>query len=336
MRTMPRLTRAYRNARLLEIDSSSKIVIFSDSHRGDGSLADEFHKDRDIFEAALQHYLDEEFTLIEAGDNDELWEYSKFHHILKANPEVFQLIRQFHLKKRYIRIYGNHDMQLRDPQYVREHLYLRLNHVTGRAEPLLDGTKVEEAVLLRHKDTGQEILTVHGHQGDFPNDQAWRASMLTFRVFWRHLHALGIHSPSSPTRNSYRRHKVERNYVRWILEHGTALICGHTHRERFPMGDDAPLLQHRCVSVSRLHHRTGDRERHHQPGQLADYNGSQWLPACGAQDDGRATCPGGLRLASAARQAPPAGKVTGPVAADRAGVHAPEPRLSRSHSSASG
>ncbi len=242
MRTMPRLTRAYRNARLLEIDSSSKIVIFSDSHRGDGSLADEFHKDRDIFEAALQHYLDEEFTLIEAGDNDELWEYSKFHHILKANPEVFQLIRQFHLKKRYIRIYGNHDMQLRDPQYVREHLYLRLNHVTGRAEPLLDGTKVEEAVLLRHKDTGQEILTVHGHQGDFPNDQAWRASMLTFRVFWRHLHALGIHSPSSPTRNSYRRHKVERNYVRWILEHGTALICGHTHRERFPMGDDAPYF----------------------------------------------------------------------------------------------
>ena len=72
MRTIPRLTRAYRNAKVVEIDSSSKIIIFSDSHRGDGSLADEFHKDRDIFEAALQHYLDEGYTLIEAGDNDEL------------------------------------------------------------------------------------------------------------------------------------------------------------------------------------------------------------------------------------------------------------------------
>ena len=156
-------------AKVVEIDSSSKIIIFSDSHRGDGSLADEFHKDRDIFEAALQHYLDEGYTLIEAGDNDELWEYPKFHHIIKANPEVFALLRKFHTKGRYMRIYGNHDMQLRDPEYVRHHLYLRLNHVTGRAEPLFDGLKVEEAVLLRHKASGQEILTVHGHQGDFSN-----------------------------------------------------------------------------------------------------------------------------------------------------------------------
>ena len=242
MRTIPRLTRAYRNAKVVEIDSSSKIIIFSDSHRGDGSLADEFHKDRDIFEAALQHYLDEGYTLIEAGDNDELWEYPKFHHIIKANPEVFALLRKFHTKGRYMRIYGNHDMQLRDPEYVRHHLYLSLNHVTGRAEPLFDGLKVEEAVLLRHKASGQEILTVHGHQGDFSNDQAWRGSMFTFRIFWRHLHALGIHSPSSPTRNSFQRHKVERNYVRWILQHGTALICGHTHRERFPLGEDAPYF----------------------------------------------------------------------------------------------
>lgn len=242
MRTMPRLTKAYRNAKVVEIDSSSKIVIFSDSHRGDGSLTDEFRKDRDIFEAALQQYYDDGYTLIEAGDNDELWEYSKPHHIIKANPEVFDRLRQFHLDKRYIRIFGNHDMQLRDPEYVREHLYLRINNVTGRVEPLLDGLKVEEAVLLRHKNTGQEILTVHGHQGDFSNDQAWRTTMFTFRVFWRHLHALGIHSPSSPTRNSGQRHKVERNYVRWILKHGTALICGHTHRERFPIGDDAPYF----------------------------------------------------------------------------------------------
>lgn len=242
MRTMQRLTRAYRNARILDIDSSSRIIIFSDSHCGDGSLSDEFHKDRDIFEAALQHYFDEGFTLIEAGDNDELWEYSKFHHILKANPEVFRLLRQFHVKDRYIRIYGNHDMQLRDPKFVRQHLYLRLNDVTGHVEPLLDGTKVEEAVLLRHKGTDQEILTVHGHQGDFPNDQIWGFSMFMFRILWRHLHALGIRSPSSPTRNSYQRHKVERNYVRWILKHGTALICGHTHRERFPIDDDPPYF----------------------------------------------------------------------------------------------
>ena len=101
---------------------------------------------------------------------------------------------------------------------------------------------MHEAILMRHRDTRQEILIVHGHQGDFANDQAWRWSMFTFRIFWKYAHALGIRSPSSPTRNSYKRHKVERNYVRWILRNGRALICGHTHRERFPRANDAPYF----------------------------------------------------------------------------------------------
>lgn len=42
--------------------------------------------------------------------------------------------------------------------------------------------------------------------------------------------------------NSFKRHKVERNYVKWIRRTGVPLICGNTHRERFPRGDDAPYL----------------------------------------------------------------------------------------------
>lgn len=242
MFTMQRLTQAYRTAKVVEFDSSSKFIIFSDAHRGDGSISDEFAKNRHVFVAALQHYFDEGFTLIEAGDNEELWEYPKFHHIAKANPFTYELIRGFHDNGRYLRLFGNHDMQLSEPDYVKCNLHEQRNYLTGDLEPLLSGLEVHEALLLRHRTTGQELLCVHGHQGDFANDQAWRYSMFTFRIFWRYMHALGIRSPTSPTRNSFKRHKVERNFVRWVLRTGIPLICGHTHRERFPRVDDAPYF----------------------------------------------------------------------------------------------
>lgn len=242
MHTMRRLTAAYEGAHVIEFDSSSKFVFFSDSHRGDGSVSDEFAKNRQIFAAALTHYYDEGFTLLEAGDNDDIWEWPKFKHIARAQYLAFEPLRAFHAAGRYLRIFGNHDMQLSDQNFVVAHLHYLRDQLSGRLEPFLDGLRVHEAVLLRHKSTGQEILTVHGHQGDFANDQAWRFSMFALRMFWRHLHALGIRSPSSPVRNSFKRHKVERNFVKWIRCHGIALICGHTHRERFPIGGDAPYF----------------------------------------------------------------------------------------------
>lgn len=242
MHTMQRLTRAYDNALVVEFDSTSKFVWLSDQHRGDGSVSDEFTKNRHIYLAALQRYFDDGYTLIENGDVDDLWEWPRFRHIAKANKLTYDAVRQFHDDRRYLRLYGNHDMQLKDANYVRENLYHLRHFVTGELLAFLPGLQVHEAVLLRHRNCGVELLTVHGHQGDFANDQAWRVSMFTFRLFWRHLHALGIRSPSSPTRNSFKRHKVERNYVRWIMHHGTALICGHTHRERFPRQNEAPYF----------------------------------------------------------------------------------------------
>lgn len=241
MKTMQRLTGAYRDATVVPFDGASKFVWLSDSHRGDGSLTDEFMKNKNIFVAALKHYFAEGFTLIEAGDNDELWEY-KPRHIVKANGIVFNEIRRFHAAGRYLRMFGNHDYELADPSFVREAFETAPNPLTGELEPFLPDLAVHEAILLRHRETGRELLTVHGHQGDFSNDQNWRMTRFTFRVFWKRMHAFGIRSPSSPVQNSFKRHKVERNYNKWIRIHGVPLICGHTHRERFPRGDDLPYF----------------------------------------------------------------------------------------------
>lgn len=253
MRTMERLSRAYRNAEVLEIDPTSKIIIFSDAHRGDGSISDEFSKNRHVFYAALQYYYDEDFTLIEAGDNEDLWEWPKFGHIAKSYPLTYEFIRRFHTHGRYLRLYGNHDFQTADPNYVRDNLHYVRSPYSGDLEPCLEGVNVHEAILMRHRDTRQEILIVHGHQGDFANDQAWLMNMYSLRFFWKYLHAFGIKSPSSPVRNSFERHKVERNYVKWIRLNRIALICGHTHREKFPRDGELPYFNSgSCVYPSHI------------------------------------------------------------------------------------
>lgn len=250
MKTKGRLTDAYEAARVIEFDATTRMVFMSDQHRGDASGADEFAKNKFIVMRALDRYNAEGFTLAEIGDSEDLWEFPHVRHIVKAHSGVYDRLRRFFVEGRYLRLYGNHDAQLSDPRYVRQNLSEAPALVTGELEPLFPGLEVAEALLLRQPETGQEILVVHGHQGDFANDQNWRFTMLTFRGFWKWLHAFGIASPSSPIRNSYKRHKVERNYRRWIRHSHLALICGHTHRERFPRPDEAPYFNTGCCTFN--------------------------------------------------------------------------------------
>lgn len=252
VKTMKRLAEAYRDARVELIDDTSRYVIMSDCHRGDGSKSDEFLKNKNSYTAAMDYYWKNGFTYVEAGDGDELWEHD-FKHIIRANRAVWEQLLQFHHAGRLIRMWGNHDLDLRDPRFVREHLWTAKDAVTGEIEPFFDGLEAVEAVVFRHRETGQDILLVHGHQGDFPNDQAWRFSRFMMRAFWRYAHAFGFHSPTSPVANSYKRHKVERNYVKWIRQNRIALICGHTHREKFPQADQVPYFNSgSCIYPSHI------------------------------------------------------------------------------------
>jgi len=246
MQTNGRLTEAYHNARVEEFDDESRFVFLSDVHRGDGSMADEFLKNKNIYVGALEWYHAEGYTYVEVGDGDELWENREFRHVLWANGSPYHRLRRFYNDGRLIYLYGNHNLQLSDPAYARA-CFDTIPDDLGRPTPFMPGLRPIESLLLRHRDTGQEILVVHGHQGDFANDQIWRLTMWTFRVFWKYMHAFGVRSPSSPVRNMFKRHKVERNYRKWILEHQTALICGHTHRQKFPR-DGVPYFNTGCCT----------------------------------------------------------------------------------------
>ncbi len=251
MFTDKRLLKAYRNAKLQLFDNNSKYIFFSDSHRGDDSISDEFARNQNIFRHALNYYFDNGYVYVEAGDGDELWEYTKFRHIRLAHSDVFIVLKKFFEDNRFIMLYGNHNIYLKNKDFVSKNFYSYYDDYSQDIHDLLKGMTPIESLVLKSKVTGQEILVVHGHQGDLMNDQLWFISMFLLRYFWRYIHVIGFHSPSSPARNHFKRHKIERNYKKWIQKHKIMLICGHTHRQKFPKSKELPYFNTGCCIHSK-------------------------------------------------------------------------------------
>jgi UDP-2,3-diacylglucosamine pyrophosphatase LpxH len=234
MRIRSRLDQAFAGAFPVPFDDRSKIVFFSDVHRGDDSLSDEFARNRHIYFHALNYYYQNDFTYIEVGDGDELWENPHFQRIYNSHPSIFDMLKKFHASRRLYMLYGNHNMQMRNEKYVKENMYTGCDDYLETNEDLFPGIYVHEALILKHRDTNQEIFVLHGHQGDLMNDQLWRVSLFLVRFLWRFMHLMGIHYAASPARNRVKRHRLEKHFQKWNLTHGISIICGHTHRPKFP------------------------------------------------------------------------------------------------------
>ena len=109
------LDKAFQNAKLITINKNSKIVFFSDLHKGDNSYADDFRRNMEIYYHAMELYFDKGFTYIELGDGIELWENISFRPIYETYKDVFELLKRFYERKRLYLLWGNHDMEFRDP-----------------------------------------------------------------------------------------------------------------------------------------------------------------------------------------------------------------------------
>lgn len=96
MRTVNRLEKVYQNACCIDFDDSSKFVFFSDIHRGDDGLSDDFGRNKHIYNFALSDYYKKGFTYVEVGDGDELLERPKFEHIRNAHASTFNRLKRFY------------------------------------------------------------------------------------------------------------------------------------------------------------------------------------------------------------------------------------------------
>lgn len=246
MRADRRLTQAFRNAARVKFDKDSKYVFFSDCHRGDDSVSDEFARNQSIVLSALKYYYDNQFTYVEVGDGDDLWEHENFKYIRSAHMDIFTILKKFFEEKRFYMIYGNHNIYLKHPKYVRDNYYYFYDEYRERNERLFYKLRPIESLVLIQRESGQKIFVVHGHQGDLLNDQLWFISMLAVRYFWRFMHLVGVRNPASPAKNYFKRHKMERKYTKWLEKHSIMLICGHTHRMKYPRKCDIPYFNTGC------------------------------------------------------------------------------------------
>lgn len=247
MFTYSRLNSVVKSSKEVDFDDSSKIVLMSDCHRGDGSWKDNLAPNRNIYYSALQYYYKNDFTYIELGDGDDLWENRKFINIWNSYEEVFKLLYEFHLKKRLYLLFGNHDIAKKNKKYIgRNNSYLRKHSFyrnTLHANLLFSIIDIHEGIILKYVPTDNKILLIHGHQGDLMNDTLWRFSRFAVRYFWGLLEGLfGFNDPTSPAKNYSRKSIVEKEITKWILDNKYMVIAGHTHRPHFPAAKEAPYF----------------------------------------------------------------------------------------------
>ncbi|WP_416445240.1 metallophosphoesterase [Leeuwenhoekiella sp. A16] len=249
MSSTARFDRAYKNAKVIPFTDADKIILFSDCHRGDNSGSDDFANNRNIYYHALKQYYKANFIYCELGDGDELWENLSFKTIHQSHQNIYDLMQLFYSENRLHLIWGNHDMVYRNENYVKNTLYTFFDHKTGKDQPLFPGIKINEAIILKHAETGQELFLCHGHQADWMNYVGWRINRFMVRVLWRPLNLAGISDPTSPAKNYTELIKVERRTKKWIINNKNRFtITGHTHRPRFPEpGDIAYFNDGSCV-----------------------------------------------------------------------------------------
>ncbi|MDR0948231.1 MAG: serine/threonine protein phosphatase [Lachnospiraceae bacterium] len=246
MHTNKRLSKAFAHSKTILIKKDAKFIFFSDIHRGDDSVSDEFARNQSVLLHALDFYYENEYHYVEVGDGDELWEYKDFRYIRQAHGDIFTVLKKFFDAGRLYLIYGNHNIALKKRRFVQKNYFRYYDEYAQKCKNLFPGITPYESLVLRDRSTGKQLFVVHGHQGDFWNDQLWAFSRFWLRYFWRYLHVVGFRNPASPAKNHYKRHKIEKNYKKWISLNQIPLICGHTHRPRFPKQGDIPYFNTGC------------------------------------------------------------------------------------------
>lgn len=207
------IDKALENAPVISTSVHKRIVLFSDCHRGVGNWSDSFLSNKTIYEAALTYYYNNNFTYIELGDGDELWENRRFSHIAEVHDDIFRLLGRFGELGRLFMLWGNHD---------------RIKSNRRFYAPQLPAAC--ESLILCNPSGGTDYHLIHGHQVDPLNNQGWKAARWMVRYLWRPLELSGFKDPTSAARNYDKGKKVEQRLCAWCQANSASLVAGHTHR----------------------------------------------------------------------------------------------------------
>ncbi|MDR1891943.1 MAG: metallophosphoesterase family protein [Oscillospiraceae bacterium] len=250
-----RIKEAYENASRIHFASDARLVLMSDTHRGDGSWCDDFANNQAVFFHALNYYDGKGFTYIELGDGDELWKNRRFTEIANQHSHIFWLLRQMYEANRFLMLHGNHDMVKRSPKWNLKNLNQVYNERLDRKTPLFPGIPAIEAAVITLEEPKGELFLLHGHQADFPNDKLWRINRFLVRHLWKPVELMGGRDPTRAAKNYKKMNKVEQKLTRFANKNGVLTIAGHTHRPVFPdpgkslYFNDGSAVHPRCITA---------------------------------------------------------------------------------------
>jgi UDP-2,3-diacylglucosamine pyrophosphatase LpxH len=236
---------AFQSAQERSLDlQSSRVVIFSDHHKGAGDDADDFKQCAEIYRTALKHYTSNQFSLVILGDGEELWE-CRPDEVTSTYSDIFHLEKPFHEANRHLRIYGNHDDEWCYPEMVAIHL-----------EPFFEGIIVYEAMKYRVHDSGENLGTlffIHGHQGTTLGDRFGRLSRFAVRYLWRPFQRLTNIKSTTPATDWKLRSKHDSAMYNWaVKQRGVILVAGHTHKPNFPTYTQVDYFREIYTELSRI------------------------------------------------------------------------------------
>lgn len=213
-----RIKKTFEDAVVVDGSSHPRIVFFSDCHRGGGTWNDSFLSNKILYQAALNYYWDRDFTYIELGDGDELWENRYPLQIEEIHGDVFRKLDSFRYADRLYMLTGNHDKE-----------NLKKTSKDGFFAP-----PYYEAIIIKMPHPSQNLFLLHGHQADIFNDRLWPLARWMVRYLWKPLELSGFRDPTSAAKNYKKRKKVERRLSKWATGNNKKLMAGHTHRPALP------------------------------------------------------------------------------------------------------
>lgn len=209
---------------ILDFDAGSKLIVFSDQHKGTRNHRDDFRLAEKNYLAALKYYNDRGFTYCSLGDSEELWE-NMVEGVLKHNKETFRAEGRFLSRNAFIKVFGNHDLYWDNDPLAALNLYRAYGQKV----------KVYEGIVIRLQNQGipLSLLLTHGHQGDSQSDGNWFSKWFVSSV-WGPLQAFLRINPNTPAYDNQLKSVHNQIMYDWTAkQHNLALITGHTHQPVF-------------------------------------------------------------------------------------------------------
>ena len=242
---------------ILTLKENSRIIVFSDQHRGAKNGADDFLKAEGSYLAALDYYFQNKFQYISLGDSEELWE-NTLAQVKKNNTISFEAEKKFILQDRFFKIFGNHDLYWDNTLLSSQ----QLKTIYGKELRVFEGVVLEiqnrnqkpikTGELLKSKkpftfwkkpniendklpiaDCPLTIFLTHGHQGDASSDGNWFSKFFVSNI-WAPLQSYLRLNFNTPAYDEDLKTAHNLIMYEWSAKYkDLVLITGHTHQPVF-------------------------------------------------------------------------------------------------------